>query len=241
MQNGMIPTQPTPHNRPYFVPTSKLLIPPSASGKMRRRLVGRQVCQLGGGGFVIRGGCHRRACLRRRFVILDAGDEHCLPVVTAMLNPELQLAYDAIRLQYVIAESHWYVSAYKMQFTHPLTEQSEPLFRDREGDQVCRGAWDEGAWGEQEEGGGGWPVAGHGGGGGHSLMMRSKGRGSQKRLGGCLEPAAKAAEGGYCRLDMSRELPVAVGKRASGPSTGGPGPPPPPRPSSNASPPSPSG
>jgi glutamate decarboxylase len=71
-----------------------------------------------------------------RFVILDAGDEHCLPVVTAMLNPELQLAYDAIRLQYVIAESHWYVSAYKMQFTHPLTEQSEPLFRDREGDQT---------------------------------------------------------------------------------------------------------
>ena len=54
MQNGMIPTQPTPHNRPDFVPTSKLLIPPFKSGKMRRRLarrlVGRQVCRLRGGG-----------------------------------------------------------------------------------------------------------------------------------------------------------------------------------------------
>ena len=39
----------TPHRRPYLVPTSKILIPPSKSGKMRRRLVGPQVCRLRGG------------------------------------------------------------------------------------------------------------------------------------------------------------------------------------------------
>ena len=52
MQNGMIPTQLTPHNRLYFGPTSTILIPPSKSGKTRRRLArrlgGRQVCRLGG-------------------------------------------------------------------------------------------------------------------------------------------------------------------------------------------------
>ena len=52
MQNGMTPAQLTPHNRPYFVLTSKILIPPSKSGKTRRRLarrlVGRQACRLGG-------------------------------------------------------------------------------------------------------------------------------------------------------------------------------------------------
>ena len=39
MQNGMITTQltaqRTPHNKLYFVPTSKSLIPPSKSGKTR--------------------------------------------------------------------------------------------------------------------------------------------------------------------------------------------------------------
>ena len=54
MQNGMITAQLTPHNRLCFVPTSKNLIPPSKSGKtshrLARRLVGRQVCRLGGGG-----------------------------------------------------------------------------------------------------------------------------------------------------------------------------------------------
>ena len=52
MQNGMIPAQLTPHNRPYFVLTSTILIPPSKSGKtccrLARQLVGRQVCRLGG-------------------------------------------------------------------------------------------------------------------------------------------------------------------------------------------------
>ena len=36
MQNGMITTQLAPHNRLYFVPTSKILIPPSKLGKTRR-------------------------------------------------------------------------------------------------------------------------------------------------------------------------------------------------------------
>ena len=54
MQTGMIPARLTPHNRPYFLPASKILILPSKSGKTRsrlaRRLIGRHVCQLGGGG-----------------------------------------------------------------------------------------------------------------------------------------------------------------------------------------------
>ena len=54
MQNEMITTQLTPHHRLYFVPTSKNLILPSKLGKTRRRLarrlVGRQVCRLGGQG-----------------------------------------------------------------------------------------------------------------------------------------------------------------------------------------------
>ena len=53
MPNGMITTQLTPHTRLCFVPTSTMLIPPSESGKTRRRLarrlVGRQVCGLGAG------------------------------------------------------------------------------------------------------------------------------------------------------------------------------------------------
>ena len=62
MQNGMIPAQPTPHHRPCFVPTSKNLIPPSKSGKtpsrLACRLVGRQVCRLGGRVGI--GGCDLR-------------------------------------------------------------------------------------------------------------------------------------------------------------------------------------
>ena len=71
-----------------------------------------------------------------RFVMLDAGDTGCLPVVTAMLNPELGLEYDDVRLQYQIAEHQWYVSAYKMSFNHPATEQLEDLFCDIQGQQT---------------------------------------------------------------------------------------------------------
>ena len=59
MQNRMIAAQPTPHDRLYFVPTSKILIPPAKLGITRcplaHRLVGRQDCPLGRGG-----GCNMR-------------------------------------------------------------------------------------------------------------------------------------------------------------------------------------
>ena len=42
-------------------------------------------------------------------------------------------------------------------------------------------------------------------------------RGFQKRLGRCVGKAAKAAQGGYCRLGTPLKLAVAVKKRASGP------------------------
>eukprot|EP00928_Gymnodinium_smaydae_P058198 TRINITY_DN4142_c0_g1_i2.p1 TRINITY_DN4142_c0_g1~~TRINITY_DN4142_c0_g1_i2.p1 ORF type:complete len:532 (-),score=122.29 TRINITY_DN4142_c0_g1_i2:181-1722(-) len=67
---------------------------------------------------------------KKRFEILDAGDIHCLPVVAARLNPELNLGYNDIDLQHAIAEDHWYVSGYKLQMSHPLTEESMPLFED---------------------------------------------------------------------------------------------------------------
>merc|ERR1719399_164295 len=67
-----------------------------------------------------------------RFVILDDGNSNCLPVVTACLNPELALPYDDIDLQHALGETHWYVSGYEMKFHHPITEQSMPLFADRD-------------------------------------------------------------------------------------------------------------
>lgn len=67
---------------------------------------------------------------RPLFRILDAGDAGCLPVVTAMFNPDLGLPYDSSDLQHVLSERHWYVGGYKMQFNHPLTEEPMPLFTD---------------------------------------------------------------------------------------------------------------
>ncbi|MCS5583448.1 MAG: pyridoxal-dependent decarboxylase, partial [Pseudomonadales bacterium] len=49
-----------------------------------------------------------------RFILLDHGDTHCLPVITAMLNPECGFTYDDIDLQHVLAQHHWYVSGYRM-------------------------------------------------------------------------------------------------------------------------------
>jgi len=54
----------------------------------------------------------------------------CLPVVAACLNPELELPFDCIDLQHVLAESHWYVSGYKMSFHHPESGELQPLFTD---------------------------------------------------------------------------------------------------------------
>ena len=62
---------------------------------------------------------------KHRFQLLDAGDESCLPVVAARLNPECELQYNDIDLQHALAQHHWYVGGYNMSFRHPLTE--EPL------------------------------------------------------------------------------------------------------------------
>ncbi len=67
-----------------------------------------------------------------RFVFLDNGDEHCLPVVTAMLNPECGSSYDDIDLQHVLSQHHWYVSGYRMSYNDPLTEETMALFHDEE-------------------------------------------------------------------------------------------------------------
>ena len=47
-----------------------------------------------------------------RFILLDDGNTHCLPVVTAMLNPACELTYDDIDLQHVLSQHHWYVSGH---------------------------------------------------------------------------------------------------------------------------------
>jgi glutamate decarboxylase len=73
---------------------------------------------------------------KARFVLLDDGDEHCLPVVTAMLNPDAGFTYDDIDLQHVLSQHHWYVSGYKMNYLHPISEDTLPLFHDAEAGQT---------------------------------------------------------------------------------------------------------
>jgi hypothetical protein len=41
------------------------------------------------------------------FEILDAGDEYCLPVVAARLNPALRFNFNSIDLQHALSEYHW--------------------------------------------------------------------------------------------------------------------------------------
>lgn len=65
-----------------------------------------------------------------RFLLLDDGDEHCLPVVTAMLNPACGLDYNAPDLQHAVSQHHWYVGSYPMQYDHPVTGERLPLFHD---------------------------------------------------------------------------------------------------------------
>merc|ERR1719277_210694 len=67
---------------------------------------------------------------RPKFKLLDAGDTGCLPVVTACLNPDLDLPYDDIDFQHQISQYHWYVSGYKMSFHSPCDETTQPLFSD---------------------------------------------------------------------------------------------------------------
>lgn len=42
-----------------------------------------------------------------RFRILDAAPKACLPVVTAMLNPDAKCGYDDIALQHALSEERW--------------------------------------------------------------------------------------------------------------------------------------
>lgn len=67
---------------------------------------------------------------RSRFVMLDCGDTHCLPVVTARLNPECDFSYNDIDFQHVLSQHQWYVSGYKMALNDPVTEEMVPLFND---------------------------------------------------------------------------------------------------------------
>jgi len=71
-----------------------------------------------------------------RFVILDDGAHGCLPVVTAMLNPECNFTYDDVDLQHVLSQHHWYVSGYKMGINDPVTEEYRALFSDQDQDQT---------------------------------------------------------------------------------------------------------
>jgi glutamate decarboxylase len=71
-----------------------------------------------------------------RFIILDDGPRDCLPVVTAMLNPECNFTYDDIDLQHALSQHHWYVSGYKMGINDPITEEYRALFSDQDKDKT---------------------------------------------------------------------------------------------------------
>ncbi|MBT4884970.1 MAG: glutamate decarboxylase [Legionellales bacterium] len=71
---------------------------------------------------------------KHRFIILDQGEKHCLPVVSARLNPECDFAFDDIDLQHVLSSHNWYVGGYKMSFEHPITKETLQLFHDMDKD-----------------------------------------------------------------------------------------------------------
>jgi len=97
----------------------------------------RQCCEnmMRNAGFIREGLAAMTYQGKPRFVLLDDGDEGCLPVVTAMLNPECEFSYDDIDLQHVLSQHHWYVSGYRMGFEDPLTNETLSLFHDREAQQ----------------------------------------------------------------------------------------------------------
>ncbi|KEQ16866.1 pyridoxal-dependent decarboxylase [Endozoicomonas numazuensis] len=67
-----------------------------------------------------------------RFILLDAGNKGCLPVVAAKLNKTCNLMYNDTDLQKVLSQHSWYVGAYKMQFLNPVTEEKTALFYDHD-------------------------------------------------------------------------------------------------------------
>ena len=55
----------------------------------------------------LKAGLRAMTCLGKpRFIIMDDGEQHCLPVVTAMLNIECGFSYDDIDLQHVLSQHH---------------------------------------------------------------------------------------------------------------------------------------
>jgi len=71
---------------------------------------------------------------KRRFLLLDAGDRKCLPVVTGMIDPHSGVAYDSVDLQHAVERSHWYVCGYKMDVHCPNTGERKALFSDADRD-----------------------------------------------------------------------------------------------------------
>lgn len=80
-----------------------------------------------------------------RFVLLDQAkyddkeelkNKPCLPVVTAMLNPECEFLFDDIDLQYEMSRNLWYVSGYRMNYHCPASGQKKPLFHDADSAQA---------------------------------------------------------------------------------------------------------
>ena len=69
-----------------------------------------------------------------RFLMLDDGDAHCLPVVTARLNPACGLGYDDVDFQHAVSQHHWYVGSYRMQLDDPITHGKMALFHDEAAD-----------------------------------------------------------------------------------------------------------
>jgi len=65
---------------------------------------------------------------KKLFKILDDGDNECLPVVAAMIDPSMKRPYDDIDLQWALSQHHWYVSGYHLNLEDPLTKDSLPLF-----------------------------------------------------------------------------------------------------------------
>mmetsp|Transcript_26319 Transcript_26319/g.51047 ORF Transcript_26319/g.51047 Transcript_26319/m.51047 type:complete len:533 (-) Transcript_26319:304-1902(-) len=70
------------------------------------------------------------------FRLLDDGDDSCLPVVSAMINPALGIKYDDIDFQNMLATTHWYVSGYRLGFHDPITEETVALFKDTDKNQT---------------------------------------------------------------------------------------------------------
>ena len=84
----------------------------------------------------IRDGLKSMTCNGKpRFLLLDDGDEHCLPVVSAMLNPDCGLDHGATDLQHAVSQHHWYVGSYPMEYDHPVTGERLPLFHDADREQ----------------------------------------------------------------------------------------------------------